>query len=90
MFLDLDYFKQVNNTHGHAAGDVLLRTVAQRLRAFGRGGDTVARRGGDEFLILMVEVQDDASATRFADALVARVAEQTDIDGIKRSVRVRR
>lgn len=87
MFLDLDHFKQVNDTHGHAAGDVLLQTVAQRLDDFVRGGDTVARRGGDEFLILMMEVEDDASVTRFAEALVARLAEETDIGGIKLTVR---
>ncbi len=63
MFIDLDRFKIVNDTHGHAAGDDLLKTVAQRLRHCMRAVDTLARQGGDEFTILLPDLTrpEDAS-----------------------------
>jgi len=73
MFLDLDHFKDVNDTVGHAEGDNLLRKVARRLRSLLREGDTLARFGGDEFVLLLPNIgtADDASkaAQRILDSL---------------------
>lgn len=59
MFLDLDNFKPLNDTHGHEAGDLLLIQVAQRLTDSIRGADTVARIGGDEFVVMLSELNMD-------------------------------
>jgi diguanylate cyclase (GGDEF)-like protein len=71
LFADLDGFKQVNDTHGHAVGDALLVAVAHRLRALLRPGDTLARVSGDEFVILC----EDLAAATDVEALAQRVDE---------------
>ena len=77
LLIDLDKFKQVNDTFGHAAGDRLLVAVAERLRACARAGDTPARLGGDEFALLLeaVDSPEDATgvAARLLDGLTAPV-----------------
>jgi diguanylate cyclase (GGDEF)-like protein len=71
LLLDLDHFKNVNDTLGHQAGDALLRSAAARIRACTREGDLVARLGGDEFAVLM---QGDAGRRERAEALAGRIA----------------
>ncbi|MBL8299147.1 MAG: EAL domain-containing protein [Rhodanobacteraceae bacterium] len=75
IFLDLDHFKDINDTLGHAAGDALLVEVARRLRRTVRGGDLVARLGGDEFLILMVGADVRSEIERVRGQLMYTVAE---------------
>jgi diguanylate cyclase (GGDEF)-like protein/PAS domain S-box-containing protein len=74
MFLDLDNFKNVNDSLGHDAGDRLLQAVAQRLVKTTRSSDTVARLGGDEFAILLEEVATVAEVESIADALLEALA----------------
>ena len=74
LFLDLDGFKAVNDRHGHAVGDLVLRTVAERLTAAVRPSDTVARLGGDEFVVL-VEGTNDATVEHLVDRLRKAVGE---------------
>ncbi|MDB5786003.1 bifunctional diguanylate cyclase/phosphodiesterase [Caballeronia mineralivorans] len=80
MYLDLDGFKAVNDAFGHPVGDLLLAEVARRLRAAVRGEDTVARVGGDEFVVL-ADAIGPADAATLADKLVGVVAEPYDIAG---------
>jgi diguanylate cyclase (GGDEF)-like protein len=70
LFIDLDRFKPVNDLHGHAVGDWLLCQVAERLRERLRGGDLVARIGGDEFCVLLRGLKDDSGAAQVADKLL--------------------
>ena len=73
MFVDLDDFKVINDTHGHDAGDSVLQTIARRLKKTTRGEDTVSRHGGDEFLSVLTEVRDEASAAMIAEKVVQLV-----------------
>ena len=80
-YLDLDNFKDVNDSFGHAIGDVLLRQVAERIQSELRQGETVARMGGDEFAILQVAARDRADARALAQRIIGRVGEPFDIEG---------
>jgi diguanylate cyclase (GGDEF)-like protein len=79
--LDLDQFKAVNDTFGHPAGDKLLQTVADRLRGLVRETDTVARMGGDEFVIVQFPIDDPADATALAQRVIRLMSEPYDLDG---------
>jgi len=80
LFLDLDNFKALNDTHGHPFGDKVLQLIAERMLAAVREVDTVSRLGGDEFLILLAELSQVADARRVADKLLASIAEPAQID----------
>ena len=69
--LDLDHFKVINDTHGHHVGDAVLLEAAARLQHLARPDDTVARFGGDEFVVVVQGIADPADLTAFADRIVA-------------------
>jgi diguanylate cyclase (GGDEF)-like protein len=81
LSLDLDGFKSVNDRLGHAAGDKLLQQVAGRLAACTRGADTACRYGGDEFVIMLPEIDGQESAAAVAQKIRARLAAPFDVDG---------
>lgn len=81
LLLDLDHFKEVNDTLGHGAGDALLREVSQRLRAVTRESDLVARLGGDEFAVIQSPGVTAQSAAGLAERIVAAVGAPYEIDG---------
>lgn len=81
MHLDLDFFKEVNDSFGHAAGDEVLRAVAQVLSRETRTGDTVARIGGDEFMMLFPGLSDPAPMKRLAARVIADVARPIPFGG---------
>ncbi len=81
MHIDLDYFKAVNDTLGHAAGDQVLREVARKLCEETRQGDTVARLGGDEFVIVFPGLVERARLATIADRIVARLSEPIGFQG---------
>jgi diguanylate cyclase (GGDEF)-like protein/PAS domain S-box-containing protein len=81
IFIDLDHFKQLNDLHGHAAGDRLLVDVAGRLRATVRESDTVARLGGDEFVVVCTDLGADVAQAHIeAQALVAKIEAAISLD----------
>ena len=81
MHLDLDYFKQVNDTHGHAAGDAVLRQVALVLREETRASDLVARVGGDEFVLVFPGLSDVARLGQIAARIIERVGDPVEFEG---------
>jgi diguanylate cyclase (GGDEF)-like protein len=81
LYLDLDWFKEINDSLGHPAGDMLLRQVADRLRRTVRSTDRVARLGGDEFAIIQTCPDARGRAADLADRLIAAVSAPYDIEG---------
>lgn len=79
LFVDLDRFKEVNDTYGHAIADSLLVDIAQRLSSCVRQTDTVARYGGDEFTIILPDLRQPDDAARVAEKILERVAEPASI-----------
>ena len=81
LFLDVDNLKTVNDTLGHKAGDRLLVTIARRLRACTRPGDTAARLGGDEFTVLVEDATGGANPVRLAERLLGTLREPVALEG---------
>ncbi|MBI5917878.1 MAG: diguanylate cyclase [Nitrosomonadales bacterium] len=79
MFIDLDGFKAVNDTHGHAKGDELLQQASERMKSCVRSGDTVARLGGDEFTVLLLDVQELVNVFKVAHKLLQVIAQPFDL-----------
>jgi diguanylate cyclase (GGDEF)-like protein len=82
LMFDFDGFKQINDTHGHAIGDEVLRVMAQRLQRTCRTGDALARLGGDEFLLAFNNAGDDAEVEAFARRLLALFDEPVAVGGL--------
>src|SRR6185436_2780564 len=83
LFIDLDNFKTVNDTLGHALGDELLVAIGTRLQGCLRDADTVARLGGDEFLILVPDVVNEVEVEKIAERLLQAVSEARELNGRK-------
>jgi diguanylate cyclase (GGDEF)-like protein/PAS domain S-box-containing protein len=82
LYCDVDYFKEINDTYGHAIGDEVLRTIASRIRNSVRENDVVARLGGDEFVVVLEGVRDVADAEAVAGKIRASMREALVVDGM--------
>jgi diguanylate cyclase (GGDEF)-like protein len=87
MFIDLDNFKVVNDSYGHDVGDTVLRQVAQRLQASMRAEDTVSRRGGDEFLCIMMEARNELDIAKVAGKIIHVISAATEVGDAKLTVK---
>jgi diguanylate cyclase (GGDEF)-like protein/PAS domain S-box-containing protein len=83
LFIDIDDFKIVNDCYGHAIGDALIKEVASRLQACMRGDATVARIGGDEFTVLVEDINDPSDALRVADRIQSSLKQPFLLDGLE-------
>ncbi len=81
MFIDLDHFKEVNDTLGHEAGDSLLKKVSERLRQYTRESDTVARLGGDEFTVMLPSIGSVEDVRKVAGKIIEALSRMFDLDG---------
>lgn len=86
MYVDLDYFKEVNDNHGHAAGDQLLIQTAERLNGCVRQSDTVARMGGDEFAVILAEIESQAEAEDVARRVLQQIGREFVLDAATISI----
>ena len=80
MFIDIDRFKNINDSLGHGTGDTLLQEMARRLGMCVRGSDTLARHGGDEFVVVLPRVQDTAQVSQVATKMLAMIEQPLTID----------
>ncbi|NUN66510.1 diguanylate cyclase [Pseudanabaena biceps] len=81
LFIDLDKFKNINDSYGHNIGDRVLITIARRLQDFVRGEDIVSRWGGDEFVCILMNISRESDVISLAEQMVARISEDCDFDG---------
>jgi len=86
LFLDLDHFKEINDTLGHEAGDQLLQEVATRLKSCLRDSDTVFRLGGDEFVVLLLELHEEKYEAAVAEKILSAIAQPFILQGQEFSV----
>ncbi len=87
MFLDLDQFKEINDVHGHGAGDAALQTIAQRLLQYVRNEDTVCRNGGDEFLYLLMNPQGKKNVAQIANSVLKTIAQPLSVAGVELAIK---
>jgi len=88
LFIDIDKFKDINDTYGHGMGDKVLIMVADRLQSAIREEDTASRWAGDEFVCLLLEVKQEANVTRLAENMASRISEPCEFNGTVLSIRV--
>ena len=86
MFVDLDHFKQINDTHGHDVGDVVLQQTAHRMKGQLRGSDTIARIGGDEFVTLLSNIQEVDEALKVSEKLILALRDPIETPDIRLTV----
>jgi diguanylate cyclase (GGDEF)-like protein len=86
LFIDIDNFKNINDSYGHDLGDQALLTVASRLQHSIREEDIVSRWGGDEFACLLLDVKQETDVTRLAELMVERIAEAYEFNGVVLSI----
>ncbi|EML7270669.1 TPA: GGDEF domain-containing protein [Enterobacter hormaechei] len=87
LFIDLDGFKNINDSYGHATGDKFLCTVAERLRTSTRAADTVCRYGGDEFLCLLLDVADENHVAKIVEKIVMNISAPCYHGGVRFNVK---
>ncbi|MCK6404440.1 MAG: EAL domain-containing protein [Rhodocyclaceae bacterium] len=80
MYIDLDFFKHINDTLGHSVGDAMLVEIAQRLRGCVRESDTLARIGGDEFVVLLTNIRGEQDCARVAENIITAIGEPISVD----------
>lgn len=80
LFIDLDHFKEVNDTYGHKVGDELLKVISRRLSHSVRSGDTVARHGGDEFIILLNELSDSSNVEQVVKEILEKMSQPVEFE----------
>jgi diguanylate cyclase (GGDEF)-like protein/PAS domain S-box-containing protein len=81
LFLDLDYFKQINDSKGHDVGDAILREAAERIRLTCRNEETVVRQGGDEFVVVMEDLSSTEPVTLFAERVIESISQPFVVNG---------
>jgi diguanylate cyclase (GGDEF)-like protein len=87
LFIDLDDFKKVNDSHGHEVGDQVLRAIAVRLQSSVRADDTVGRQGGDEFVYLALDLEKETHAENIAKKIRNTIAATCEIEGVPFTVK---
>ena len=86
FFIDIDDFKKINDDYGHAIGDLLLQNLAKRIQAHIRQVDTLARIGGDEFVLLLPDIKNEDNAIQLAQLIIHLMAEEFSIEGKKHMI----